>query len=223
MEQLTPELLLNAYASGYFPMAESREGDELFWFSPEKRGIIPLDGFHIPRSLRQDAKQLIESGTYRITTDRVFKDVITACALTPRSHESGSWINAEIINLYSDLADYGFCHSVECWHGDMLVGGLYGVSLGGAFFGESMFSRADHASKICLIYLVAILKEAGYSLLDTQYVNDHLTQFGVVEIAKRDYLTLLSKALSKRDNPSSRFCATAGIIANAASVPLIDN
>ena len=223
METLTPEMLLNAYANGYFPMAESRDADELHWFSPEMRGIIDLDEFHISRSLRQDAKRLIESGTYRITIDTCFRDVITACAQTPRSHQSGSWINHQIIALYTELAAHGFAHSVECWQGDALVGGLYGISLHGAFFGESMFSTADHASKICLIYLVAILREAGYSLLDTQYVNDHLKQFGVREVPKADYETKLSYALNMSDNPSRRFSDIGGSIASASSVPLRDN
>jgi len=145
---LTPNMLLNAYANGYFPMAQSRDSDELFWFYPEMRGIIPLENFHIPRSLRQDATRLIKSGTYRITIDSCFHDVITACAQTPRSHESGSWINARIIDLYSTLAEHDFAHSVECWQGDTLVGGLYGISLEGAFFGESMFS-SSHMHSTC--------------------------------------------------------------------------
>ncbi len=222
MENLTPEILLNAYANGHFPMAESRDSEELFWFSPEMRGIIPLDSFKIPRSLRQDASRLIQSSTYRITIDTCFHDVITACAKTPRSHESGSWINQKIIDLYSQLAEHDYAHSVECWKGDELVGGLYGISLGGGFFGESMFSTANHASKICLIYLVAILRACGYSLLDTQYVNDHLKQFGVMEIPKADYEEKLSYALNIAPNPSSRFSEIGGIIASASSVPVMD-
>lgn len=213
---LTPELLLNAYAQGYFPMAESRTSPELFWFSPEDRGILPLDGFHIPRSLQKFMRHC----PYRLTVNKAFTDVICACGQTPRSHESGTWINDSIIQLYTELHQLGYAHSVECWQGNDLVGGLYGVSLGGAFFGESMFSRTENASKLALVALVEILREAGYTLLDTQYVNPHLRQFGVVSIPKADYLQRLNNALSVSPNPSSRFVTEVGTIASASSLPV---
>lgn len=216
MAPLTPELLLNAYAQGYFPMAESRTSEELFWFNPEERGIIPLERFHIPRSLQK----FMRLCPYRLTVDTAFTNVIRACAETPRHHESGTWINDPIIQLYSDLHQRGYAHSVECWQGDELVGGLYGVSLGGAFFGESMFSRSENASKLALVALVSILREAGYTLLDTQYVNPHLRQFGVVAIPKADYLLRLNNALSVSPNPSSRFVTAVGTIANTSSLPV---
>ena len=195
---LTPQQLLDAYASGYFPMADSRESKELYWFSPEVRGIIPLESFHIPRNL----KKIIRQKPYEITVNKNFKQVISHCANVKRSHESGSWINPEIINLYHKLSGNGHAFSVEVWADGELIGGLYGVAIGGAFFGESMFSTATNTSKIALVYLVALLKKCGFTLLDTQYTNDHLLQFGVVEIPKGDYLELLDKALYISPNPS---------------------
>ena len=185
------------------------------WFYPEMRGIIPLDAFHIPKSLTK----FLRHSNYRITVDTAFPEVINACAEVPRSHEKGTWINATIEQLYTELWAYGFAHSVECWDGHTLIGGLYGLSLGGAFFGESMFSTRANASRISLIYLVSILREAGYSLLDTQYVNDHLKQFGVVEITRKDYLSRLEYALNDSDNPSTRFSTAAGSILSAALSP----
>ncbi len=196
-EPLTPELLLQAYASGYFPMAETRDDDALYWFHPEKRGVIPLDGFHIPASLAKH----IRKSPYTITTNQAFPAVIAACS---EDHETRpeSWINPTIIALYTQLWRMGFAHSVECWEEEELVGGLYGVSLGGAFFGESMFSRKTNASKTALVYLVNLLKTAGYTLLDTQYVNDHLKQFGVQEISRKDYAKRLQSALKLRTDRS---------------------
>jgi len=215
MPTITAEQLLQAYAHGYFPMAESRDSEELLWFDPKKRGIIPLDGFHIPKSLAK----FIRHSHYRISVDTAFPEVIQACALTPRSHEQGTWINPLIEKLYTELWAYGFAHSVECWDGDTLIGGLYGISLGAAFFGESMFSRQPNASRMSLVYLVRILREAHYQLLDTQYVNEHLKQFGVIEIARKDYLAKLEYALNASDNPSSRFSTAAGNIINASFSP----
>lgn len=193
---LTPELLLNAYASGYFPMGETRDDDALYWFHPEKRGIIPLEHFHIPQSLRKAMRKT----PYRLTTNRCFERVIRACSeASPTRQES--WINEPIIALYTELFRMGFAHSVECWKEEELVGGLYGVALGGAFFGESMFSRATNASKIALVHLVTHLRNAGYSLLDTQYVNDHLKQFGVTEIPRDAYLEKLDAALELTPKP----------------------
>lgn len=212
---LSAEQLLNAYANGYFPMAESRDSEELMWFYPTKRGIIPLDGFHIPKSL----SKFMRKSSYRFTVDEAFPEVIQACAQTARSHEKGTWINATIERLYTELWAYGFAHSVECWEEETLIGGLYGVSLGGAFFGESMFSTKTNTSRCCLVHLVRILTEAGYSLLDTQYVNEHLTQFGVIEIPRKAYLSKLEYALNASDNPSTRFSTAAGSILSVALSP----
>ncbi len=213
---LTPELLLNAYAQGYFPMAESRTSSELFWFSPEERGILPLDGFHIPRSLQKFMRHC----PYHLRVNTAFADVIRACAQTPRKHESGTWINDEIITLYTQTHQRGDAHSVECWQEETLVGGLYGISLGGAFFGESMFSQTENASKLALVGLMAILREAGYTLLDTQYINTHLRQFGAVVIPKADYLLRLKYALSISPSPSNRFVTALGTIASTSLLPV---
>jgi leucyl/phenylalanyl-tRNA---protein transferase len=187
MEKLTTELLLQAYANGYFPMAESRDAKQLYWFYPEKRGIITLDGFHVPSTLAK----FLRKNPFTVTVDKAFPEVIRACA----ERSDDTWINEEIIALYSALHEQGFAHSVECWENNILVGGLYGVALAGAFFGESMFSRTPNASKVALVHLVKLLKDAGYTLLDTQYVNDHLKQFGVVEIPRAEYLKRLEAAL----------------------------
>jgi leucyl/phenylalanyl-tRNA---protein transferase len=187
MEKLTGELLLQAYANGYFPMAESRDAKQLYWFYPEKRGVIPLEEFHVPATLAK----FLRKNPFTVTVDKAFPGVIRACA---ERHED-TWINDEIIALYCTLHEQGFAHSVECWENDMLVGGLYGVALAGAFFGESMFSKKPNASKVALVHLVKLLKNAGYTLLDTQYVNDHLKQFGVMEIPREEYLEKLQAAL----------------------------
>jgi leucyl/phenylalanyl-tRNA--protein transferase len=198
---ITADLLLAAYANGYFPMARSRHDPELHWFAPQQRGVIPLDRFHVPRSLRK----FLKTASYRITVDRAFPDVIRACADTRSDTREDSWINDDIIALYTELWRQGHAHSVEVWQENALAGGLYGVSLGGAFFGESMFSRAENASKAALVHLVERLKRAGYTLLDTQYVNEHLKQFGVIEVPQANYLRSLETALSASPNPSTRF------------------
>lgn len=190
MTDITAEQLLTAYANGYFPMAESREASELRWYHPEQRGIIPLEAFHVPKSLAK----FLRKNPFTFTTDRAFPEVIRACADTERD---GTWINDDIIALYCELHERGFAHSVECWKDDLLVGGLYGVALQGAFFGESMFSRASNASKAALVHLVELLKKAGYALLDTQFTNDHLQQFGVIEIPREEYMERLEIALQK--------------------------
>lgn len=215
--ELTPELLLNAYTNGYFPMSQNRHSKKILWYYPEHRGIIPLENFHISKSL----KKTLRTTNYTIQTDTHFPDVIKACAETPRQHEKGTWINQTIEELYIELWKMGYAHSVELYDADNnLRGGLYGVSLGGAFFGESMFSTQTNASKICLVYLINILKHAGYSLLDTQYVNNHLMQFGVIEIPREDYLKRLTYALNAPDNPSSRFSTAAGNILNTSLSPI---
>jgi leucyl/phenylalanyl-tRNA--protein transferase len=179
-----------AYTQGYFPMARSRNSQSVEWFSADPRAILPLDRFHVPRSLAK----LVRRGDYRITRDQAFDRVIGQCA-QPRHRESETWINDTIIDLYCALHDSGVAHSVEAWDGDELVGGLYGVALGGAYFGESMFSRRSNASKICLVHLVDHLRQRGFALLDTQFINPHLTQFGVEQIAQEQYLARLEDAL----------------------------
>jgi leucyl/phenylalanyl-tRNA--protein transferase len=186
---LTPELLLRAYAGGLFPMAERRDDAVLFWVSPERRGIIPLDGFHLSRRLARTVK----SERYRVTLDADFAGVMAACAGT----RPETWINGEIVRLYTALFAQGHAHSVETWDGDTMVGGLYGVSLGGAFFGESMFSTARDASKVALVHLVAQLRRSGYTLLDTQFLTTHLAQFGAYEIPRNAYLAKLEQALER--------------------------
>lgn len=189
---LTPELVLAAYARGLFPMAETRDDPQLYWVSPELRGIIPLDSFHVPRRLART----IRSGRFAVTSDRAFADVMRACA-APAPGREESWINDEIIRLYTALAASGHAHSVECWRAGELVGGLYGVRLGGAFFGESMFSRTPDASKVALAALVDNLNRGAFSLLDTQFITTHLARFGAVEIPRERYLTLLERALGQ--------------------------
>lgn len=190
MSKLTPEILLRAYAVGLFPMAERRDDPTLFWIDPEKRGILPLDRFHVSRRLRRT----VRNGPYEVRCDTAFSAVVHACA-APGVKRGDTWINGEIESLYADLHELGRAHSVETWLDGELVGGLYGVSLGAAFFGESMFSTARDASKVALVHLVARLIKGDYRLLDTQFVTDHLTQFGVVELPRAGYRQLLSSAL----------------------------
>ncbi|WP_416896928.1 MAG: leucyl/phenylalanyl-tRNA--protein transferase [Minwuia sp.] len=191
-EALSSNLLIQAYARGLFPMAESRESGEIFWVDPETRGVMPLDGFHVPKRLRKTIRQ----NPFRITADRAFDDVIQACSeINFARGRFDSWINAEIVRAYSELHRIGIAHSVECWRGDELVGGIYGVALRAAFFGESMFSRATDASKIALVHMVARLKFGGYRLFDSQFVNDHLKQFNVLSVPKADFHHMLGDAL----------------------------
>jgi leucyl/phenylalanyl-tRNA--protein transferase len=192
MLTLTPDLLLQAYAAGIFPMAESADDPELFWVDPTRRGIIPLDGFHVSRRLRRTVRH----GPFEVRCNTAFADVMRACA-EPTSERPQTWINAEIIELYTALFRRGAAHSVEAWIGDQLVGGLYGVHLGAAFFGESMFSRVTDASKVALVHLVARLQRGGFTLLDTQFVTAHLQRFGAIEIARRDYRARLAEALRR--------------------------
>lgn len=186
-QKITAETLLAAYAGGYFPMAESRNATALFWFNPQRRGILPIEHFHVPRRLLQWMKK----SPFTLTVDTAFDEVIRNCA-----QRESTWINDDIIALYTTLFKRSFAHSVECWDGKNLVGGIYGVSLGGAFFGESMFSRQPNASKVALVHLVSLLKKQGYTLFDTQYVNEHLKQFGVIEISREEYLEKLERAVS---------------------------
>jgi leucyl/phenylalanyl-tRNA--protein transferase len=183
--ELAPELLLRAYRNGYFPMAESHVGP-IAWYSPDPRAIIPLDGFKISRSLRQR----IRRNTFEIRNDTAFERVILACA-----NRDETWISEEIIKAYVALHRLGYAHSVEGWYEGELAGGLYGVSIGGAFFGESMFSTRPDASKVALVSLVQHLRERSFTLLDTQFMNEHLRQFGTREIPRKTYLSLLASAL----------------------------
>jgi leucyl/phenylalanyl-tRNA--protein transferase len=188
--KLSWELLLEAYRLGYFPMGEGREDPDIVWVKPEKRGIFPLAGFHVPRSLRKKLRR----DPFEIRLDTAFVQVMEACAGGGPARPD-TWINDEIIAVYTDLYHHGFAHSVEAWQNDELVGGLYGVSIGAAFFGESMFSRTTDASKIALCHLVGRMRMAGYQLLDTQFLNEHLVRFGGIEIPASRYAVLLSDAL----------------------------
>lgn len=188
--EITPDVLLKAYACGIFPMAESADDPALYWIEPDMRGIIPLQGFRVPSRLART----VRSTPYTVHIDRDFDAVIKGCA-EPKHDRARTWINIRIRRIYRSLFDRGHCHTVEVYDGDHLVGGLYGVSLGRAFFGESMFHRMRDASKIALVHLVARLKVGGYRLLDTQYVTEHLKTFGAVEIPKRRYHRLLEEAL----------------------------
>jgi leucyl/phenylalanyl-tRNA---protein transferase len=191
--QLTPDILVRAYATGIFPMAESADDPELFWVDPRRRGILPLDAFHVARRLRRVVRQQI----FEIRCDSAFEDVIRACAAASEKRPN-TWINDEVVRLYAALFARGAAHSVECWRVGELVGGLYGVSLGAAFFGESMFSRESDASKVALVHLVARLRLGGFRLLDTQFLTPHLARFGGIEISRRHYHRLLAEALSYR-------------------------
>lgn len=204
-DHISPQLLLRAYCQGIFPMARDRAGP-IDWYSPDPRGILPLDTFHISRSLCRRVKR----GDYHITRDKAFEQVIRACS-DPRPYEAGTWISDEIVQAYTRLHHAGLAHSVEAWESERgteqqsrragdgsgwrLVGGLYGVALGGAFMAESMFRRATDASKVCLVHLVEHLREQGFALLDVQYANRHLRQFGVITIGRDEYLHRLDEAL----------------------------
>jgi leucyl/phenylalanyl-tRNA---protein transferase len=187
---LTPEILVRAYAAGIFPMSEGRDDPSIFWVDPQLRGVLPLDDFHISHSL----KKTLRKGIFEVSFNTDFRAVIEACAETPRP-DQGTWINDPIINAYTELHQLGVAHSVECRKDGALVGGLYGVSLNGAFCGESMFSHATDASKVALVHLVARMKLSQMILLDTQFVTDHLRTFGAIEIPARHYQTKLENAL----------------------------
>ncbi len=186
---VTPDLMLRAYRAGLFPMAETRRGDRLYWLDPEQRGILPLDRFHLPRRLRRT----ITSGAFEVTSDHEFARVIACCA-APAEGREDTWINRDIERLFTALHAQGHAHSIEARQDGVLVGGLYGVVLGGAFFGESMFSLARDASKVALVHLVARLRLGGFSLLDTQFVTAHLSQFGAIEIPRDQYKQKLEQA-----------------------------
>ena len=193
MFRLTPDILLAAYAAGVFPMAESADDPEIFWVDPHRRGILPLDGFHVPHRLRRVVRQ----SSFEIRCDSAFEEVIRGCAETTEKRPN-TWINDEIVRLYAALFARGAAHSVEAWQDGILVGGLYGVSIGAAFFGESMFSRITDASKVALVHLAARLWLGSYRLLDTQFLTPHLARFGGVEITRARYRRLLADALAYR-------------------------
>ncbi|GAK70797.1 leucyl/phenylalanyl-tRNA--protein transferase [Agrobacterium rubi TR3 = NBRC 13261] len=186
------DILLRAYSIGLFPMADSADDPELFWVEPEMRGIIPLDDFHVSKSLAK----VIRKRPFDIRFDTDFKGVMASCAEQADDRPS-TWINATIRRLYTELHEIGHAHSVEAWEGDELVGGLYGVSLGSAFFGESMFSRRTNASKICLVHLVEHLREKGFTLLDTQFTTEHLKTFGAIDVPKAEYAKMLEPAVNR--------------------------
>lgn len=190
--KLTPEILLSAYQNGYFPMGNARKSSEVLWYSPDPRAVIPLDAFHIPASLAK----FMRKSDYEVRLNTRFEAVIRACADKKTKERQETWINDEIIRHYCELARTGYAMSVETWQDNVLIGGLYGVKIGRAFFGESMYSDKPNASKFALVHLVQWLRQEHYILLDTQYVNEHLLQFGVVEIPKSVYLEQLKVAIT---------------------------
>jgi leucyl/phenylalanyl-tRNA--protein transferase len=191
MPDVTPDMLLKAYSVGVFPMAEDHDDPDLFWVDPRMRGIILPDMFHVPRRL----KKTVRSGIYEVTANRDFNAVIEACADTAPDRPR-TWINNRIIDLYTSLHHMGHAHSLECWQDGTLAGGLYGVSLGGVFFGESMFSRRRDASKVALVHLMARVRAGGFAFVDTQFITDHLAQFGAVEVPRQRYREMLDTALA---------------------------
>ena len=193
--EITPQVLLKAYTCGIFPMAESAEDPALYWIEPQHRGILPLDAVHVPRRLART----LRTSTYAVRIDTDIDGVIDGCAAS-RTGRRTTWINRKIRALYRDLFDAGYCHTIETWVGGQLVGGLYGVALNGAYFGESMFSTERDASKVALVYLCARLIAGRFSLLDTQFVTEHLKQFGTVEIDRAEFHKLLEKALAHEAN-----------------------
>jgi len=189
--EITPDLMLRAYRHGLFPMAETRKGDRLYWLDPERRGVLPLESFHIPRRLLRT----VLAHTFDVSADRDFRATIAGCAAVAPGRED-TWINPQIEQLFAELHKIGFAHSIECRKDGSLVGGLYGVAIGGVFFGESMFSIMRDASKVALVHLVARLRIGGFRLLDTQFVTAHLAQFGAAELPRDEYKALLAAALN---------------------------
>lgn len=207
MQVLSPELLLCAYASGVFPMANDRFDPTIHWIEPRRRGILPLEAFHVPRSLRKVVRQ----ARFEIRVDSAFAQVIGACAAS-RPERPRTWLNDELLELYCALHERGFAHSVEAWADGRLAGGLYGVSLGAAFFGESMFTRRRDASKVALVGLVERLRAGGYRLLDTQFVTDHLRRFGALEVSRPAYRALLRDAI---ETPATFYSDAGGVLSVA--------
>ena len=197
MKRLTPDMVLAGYEMGAFPMADPRHMNEIYWYAPDPRAVIPLDSFHVPKNLRK----IVERQRFDVVADRHFEAVIRACA-----DRGSTWISEEIIRVYCALHEYGFAHSVETLLEGRLVGGLYGVAIGGAFFGESMFHHETDASKVALVHLVRRLRQGGFTLLDTQYSTPHLEQFGVVEIPREDYEERLADALAMKASWDATAC-----------------
>jgi leucyl/phenylalanyl-tRNA--protein transferase len=214
---IDPVMLLRAYGIGVFPMSDDRDADEIYWVEPRHRAILPLEGFRLSHSLARTVRR----ERFRVTIDEDFQAVVGKCAESAPDRPS-TWINRQIEAAYIDLHERGFAHSVECWDGDELVGGLYGVALGRAFFGESMFSRRTDASKVALAWLVARMKLAGFDLLDCQFMTDHLRSLGAVEIAQRDYLVLLGRAVEGAPFAAGRggLVPGAGAAASGAGAPV---
>src|SRR5690242_20056303 len=210
MATLDPQLVLGAYAVGVFPMADHRDAAGVYWVEPKERAILPLDTFRPSHSLRK----VIATDRFRVTADREFADVLRLCAAAAPDRPE-TWINHAIEDVFVRLHQLGFAHSVECWDGDRLVGGLYGLALGRAFFGESMVSRASNASKVALTWLVARLKAGGFTLLDCQFQTDHLASMGAIEIPRRDYLSLLGDAV----DAGGRGAAGSLVVTTGASAP----
>lgn len=204
MLQLTPDILLRAYASGLFPMARGREDPKVYWIDPDQRGVLPLDRFHVPRSLRRTLRR----EPFEVRVDTAFADVLRGCAESVPDRPE-TWINGEIETLFLALHDLGVAHSVEVWRDGRLVGGLYGLALSAAFFGESMFSRTTDASKVALCHLVARLRAGGFRLLDTQFITAHLARFGAVELGRDDYLALLDDAMTA---PRAQFYSDPAVV-----------
>jgi leucyl/phenylalanyl-tRNA---protein transferase len=195
MFEITPQVLLKAYSCGIFPMAESADDPALYWIEPQQRGVLPLDGLHIPRRLLRT----VRTTPFKVKVDSDYDRVIDGCA-APRAGRMSTWINNRIRTLYRELFELGACHTVEVWNDDKMVGGLYGVALKSAFFGESMFSTERDASKIALVHLAARLIRGGFTLLDTQFVTDHLRQFGTIELDRMTFQRELERALEKDGN-----------------------
>ncbi len=191
LSSVTSEDVLKAYRLGYFPMADSRDSEDVFWVLPKYRGILPLDNFYLSKSMRR----LLRNHSYTVTINKAFRATMEDCRAVSSTRDD-SWINDQIVEVYCQLHEHGHAHSIEVWLEETMVGGLYGVSIGGAFFGESMFSRVSNTSKLALAYLVARLKTGGYQLLDTQFITDHLASLGAVEIDKTSYQKILEKALA---------------------------
>jgi leucyl/phenylalanyl-tRNA--protein transferase len=213
MTALDPRLVLQGYANGIFPMADSRDAEDLFWVEPRRRAILPLDGIHISRSLRRT----VRSDRFRVTLDRAFAEVVASCA-----NREETWINDAIEQSMAELHAFGFAHSIEVWDGERLAGGLYGVKLGRAFFGESMFSRETDASKVALAWLVARLKAGGFTLLDCQFMTAHLASLGAIEISREAYCALLSAAVASAGAGAGATAAglsAAGLAARADVMP----
>ena len=195
MPDVTPEVLLRAYKAGIFPMSESCDDPDIFWVDPRVRGILPVENFHVPRRL----KRTVRSERFEITINMEFKSIMEGCAASVGNRPK-TWINGQIIELYTALHDMGFAHSIECWRNGLLSGGLYGIALGGVFFGESMFSRERDSSKVALVHLIARMRAGNFMFVDTQFISKHLSKFGAIEISRSRYQSLLKQAISIKSN-----------------------